>query len=66
VGRKDDLDDAVIRHRFEVYREQTEPLLKWYPADLTTDVDATRSPIEVLGRIVSALTSHAAAAPVAS
>ena len=66
VERQDDAKDDIIRHRFDVYREQTAPLLDRYPSDLIVTVDAARAPIEVLEQIVSALTSHQLSSPVAS
>ena len=30
-NRTDDADENVIRHRFEVYHRETEPLLKYFP-----------------------------------
>lgn len=55
-GRKDDIDDDVIRHRFDVYREQTLPLLHWYPQETVASVDATGSPLEVLCQTAIVLT----------
>lgn len=58
AGRQDD----VIRHRFNVYREQTAPLLDHYGGERATKVDATNSPLRVLHEIVESLvtreTSH--------
>lgn len=51
-GRDDDSNEAVIRHRFDVYRAETEPLFDWYPANLVATVDALRSPLEVLKQVV--------------
>lgn len=56
-GRTDDADANVIRHRFEVYRKQTVPLLDWYPRESITSVDGKRSPLGVLCQIVNALIS---------
>lgn len=56
-GRQDDAHDDVIGHRFDVYREQTAPLLDWYPRETVAAVDALRRPIEVLQQIVAILTA---------
>lgn len=56
--RQDDVKDDVIRRRFDVYREQTAPLLDRDPSDLIATVDAARAPMEVLGQIVSSLIKH--------
>lgn len=57
AGREDDTDASVIRHRFDVYEEQTEPLLQWYPEEKISTVDAALPPMEVLGGIIGALTN---------
>jgi adenylate kinase len=54
-GRTDDRRDAVIRHRFQVYREKTAPLLRLLPAGVVQAVDASRSPVEVLHEVTGAL-----------
>lgn len=53
--REDDINDQVIRHRFDIYRQQSLPLLYWYPANVITSVDATQTPLQVLGRIIDDL-----------
>jgi adenylate kinase len=53
--REDDTEDA-IRHRLDLYRDQTEPLIAWYQArDLLAAVDGTGHPDEVTRRIVRAI-----------
>ena len=54
-GRKDDADEAVIRRRFEVYENETAPVLGHYPQELLTPVDALGMPIEVLQRVLTAV-----------
>lgn len=56
--RQDDANDDIIRHRFDVYREQTAPLLEHYPGDLIANVDATRIPLAVLQQIVGVLLAN--------
>lgn len=52
-GRMDDADENVIRKRFEVYREQTAPVLACYNDEIITDIDALGTQAEVLLRILS-------------
>ncbi len=47
-NRADDAHEDVIRRRFEVYRQETEPVLERYPKELIHEVDAMGSPAEVL------------------
>lgn len=54
-GRSDDTEE-VIRHRLEVYEEQTAPLIATYRArDLVVTVDGLGSVDEVTSRIIGAL-----------
>ncbi len=53
--RPDDADETVIRRRFEVYHQQTQPMLDHYPTDLVADIDAVGSPARVLRDILRAL-----------
>lgn len=52
-GRADDTED-VIRNRFNVYRDETAPLLDYYSATLVT-VDAVGELDEVFSRALTAL-----------
>ncbi|RLS27857.1 MAG: nucleoside monophosphate kinase [Planctomycetota bacterium] len=47
-NRLDDADEKVIRHRFEVYRKETEPVLSYYPKEIIHEVSAIASPSMVL------------------
>lgn len=47
-NRVDDVSDAVIHRRFEVYHEQTRPVLQQYPAELIKEVESTGTQAEVL------------------
>jgi adenylate kinase len=59
-GRSDD-DDAVVRHRLEVYREQTEPLVDVYDSrGLLVKIDGHGSVDDVTARITAALNSRLA------
>ena len=50
-NRFDDASDEVIRNRIETYEEETRPLIEYYK-DKVVDIDATRQPVEVLGKII--------------
>ncbi len=54
-GRTDDADDAVIRRRFEVYEQETAPVLGAYDASLIASVDGLGTPVEVLLRVLQAI-----------
>lgn len=57
--RENRLDDAnldVIKHRLDVYRQETKPVLDYYGEDLVHTVDATQRPVEVLGDILNYVT----------
>lgn len=62
-GRSDD-DESVVRHRLEVYREQTEPLVGIYSdRGLLVEIDGIGEIDEVTGRITAALASRGIAVP---
>ena len=55
-GRIDDASTDVIRHRLEIFHEQTYPLLDFYRQnDRLVTIDASVSPDEVFDTIVAAL-----------
>ncbi len=60
--RTDDAREDVVRHRFEVYREQSAPVLNCYPEDIIIDVPADGTPAEVLyellGHLIPVQNSH--------
>ena len=47
-NRLDDADEKVIRHRWEVYEQETYPVLQHYRQNLIVEVDAMGSPAQVL------------------
>ncbi|MBC8141087.1 MAG: nucleoside monophosphate kinase [Armatimonadetes bacterium] len=57
-NRLDDASEEVIRRRWRVYEQETEPVLGFYPASIIERVDAVGAPIkvihDVLGRILAA------------
>jgi len=54
-NRVDDANESIIRHRFDVYREQTQPVLDSYPQELIAQIDAMGSPAEVLMAVLKEL-----------
>nr|MDQ3293274.1 adenylate kinase [Actinomycetota bacterium] len=53
--REDDTEEA-IRHRLDLYREQTEPLIAWYQSrDLLAAIDGLGHPDEVTRRLIRAV-----------
>lgn len=57
-GRTDD-DESVVRHRLEVYREQTAPLIDLYgQSGLLVSVDGIGAIDEVTGRIMEKLSGR--------
>jgi adenylate kinase len=54
-GRTDDADESVIRRRFEVYEEETSPVLHYYDAKLLAEVDAVGLPAEVLMHVLQTI-----------
>lgn len=62
-GRSDD-DEAVVRHRLEVYGAQTAPLIDVYAArGMLVKIDALGPIDEVTARITSALSARGIGAP---
>jgi len=56
VERQDDLDEATVRRRLQLYHEQTEPLKAYYDErELLRVIDGTASPDDVFDQIVSVL-----------
>ncbi|MBX3354707.1 MAG: nucleoside monophosphate kinase [Phycisphaeraceae bacterium] len=53
--RPDDADVAVIRRRFEVYRESTKPVLCRFDRSLIRDIEASGTPGRVLLSILEAV-----------
>jgi adenylate kinase len=51
-NRLDDADEAVIRHRFEVYDNETKPVLEHYDPKIIREINALGSPAEVLQHVL--------------
>jgi adenylate kinase len=54
-NRFDDAKEDVIRNRWEVYREETKPVVDHYRSDIYHRIDALQSPAGVLHDIIEAL-----------
>jgi adenylate kinase len=54
-NRLDDANEEVIRERLSVYDSLSRPLLKYYGEELIQTIDATKSPVQVLGDLVNAI-----------
>lgn len=54
-GRHDDADESVIRRRFEVYQQETRPVLDHFDAALVAEISAEGSPAEVLMHLLEAV-----------
>jgi adenylate kinase len=51
-NRVDDAREDVIRRRWQVYQNETKPVLEHYPANIIKTVDAMGSPAEVLQHVL--------------
>lgn len=60
--RADDAREEIVRHRFQVYEEQSAPVLKCYPSDIVVDIPADGTPAEVLydllGQLIPVQNAH--------
>lgn len=54
-NRVDDAEESVIRRRWEVYSEETRPVLEHYPEPVVSKVNAVGTPAEVLLKILEIL-----------
>jgi adenylate kinase len=54
-NRLDDANDQTIRHRLDVYDKESRPVLAHYPKEISVDVNALQTPIEVAHDILSAI-----------
>ncbi len=52
-NRLDDARDEIIQRRFQEYKEETEPILSYYPEHLIRSIDATLVPIDVVFSIIN-------------
>lgn len=56
-NRVDDASDVVIQNRIATYEAETKPILEFYDPAIICDVDASMTPLDVLGRIISQIQS---------
>ncbi len=54
-GRTDDANEATIRRRIQLHREQLKPVVDYYSPDRVTRIDAGASILGVLEQLVSAM-----------
>lgn len=52
-NRLDDSKEDVIRHRWDVYRAETEPVLAHYPDELQASISALGTPAEVFVNVLT-------------
>lgn len=61
-NRPDDADESVIRRRFEVYAQETQPVLGHYESSLVHDVTAVGNPgdilLNILQKVIPAIKGH--------
>jgi len=57
-NRLDDADEEVIRERLTLYDTLSKPLLSFYGDHLIHTIDATQSPVKVLGEIINTIVSE--------
>ncbi len=55
AGRADDADEKIIRRRFEIYRQTTQPVLNFYPAELSHSVNPMGTEMQVKKRILDVI-----------
>ena len=60
-GRPDDANESVIRKRFEVFEEQTAPVLACYDESIVENIDALGTPAEVFQCVLNAVVPAVAA-----
>lgn len=51
-GRSDDADEQIIRRRFEIYRDTTQPVLDYYPSEIVHSVNPLGTQMEIKKRIL--------------
>ena len=54
-NRPDDAKEEVVRRRWDVYLENTRPVLEHYDASLVKEIDALGTPAEVLSNVLREL-----------
>jgi adenylate kinase len=54
-NRLDDANEDTIRHRLEIYDQESKPVVAFYPPDVRVDIDALQTPMQVAHDIMSAI-----------
>ncbi len=54
-GRADDAKQDVIKRRWDIYQDETQPVLAHYPKETVHNLDALGTPAEVLAKILNVL-----------
>lgn len=54
-GRADDAKEEVIKRRWDVYQDETQPVLAKYPDETVHNLDALGTPAEVLNKVLDVL-----------
>jgi adenylate kinase len=52
-GRTDDMDQAVLENRYNIYKNQTEVLLNYFPESIQVHINADQKPIPVLRDVLT-------------
>lgn len=54
-GRADDADESIIRRRFEIYRQKTQPVLSYYSSAIVHTVNPLGTQMEIKKRILESI-----------
>lgn len=54
-NRLDDASEDVIRHRLDIFEQETRTLIEHYPKELHRPIDARQAPVLVLAEIIDAI-----------
>ena len=54
-NRLDDANDDVIKHRLEIYDEESKPILDYYDDSITTSIDAQQPPAKIVTDILDTI-----------
>ncbi len=54
-NRADDASETVIRRRYEIYNDESAPVLDYYPKEIISRIESMRSPAEVCRDILDCL-----------
>ena len=54
-NRADDANEDIIRTRFKVYQQESEPVINCYPKEIIKSINAMQAPSEVLAEVLQFL-----------